>query len=58
MHCWHQKVRLERARPDDRYGDAVADTAASMRVYREWLARTRPAPGPEAPAARSGCRAR
>jgi hypothetical protein len=47
MHCWHQKVRLERARPEDRYGDAVADTAASMRVYREWLAQTRPAPGPD-----------
>jgi anaerobic selenocysteine-containing dehydrogenase len=47
MHCWHQKVRLERARPEDRYGDAVADTAASMRVYREWLALTRPAPGPD-----------
>ena len=47
MHCWHQKVRLERAHPDDRYGDVLADTAESMRVYREWLALTRPAPGPD-----------
>jgi anaerobic selenocysteine-containing dehydrogenase len=47
MHCWHQKVTVTRARPEDRYGDAVADTEASMRVYREWLALTRPAPGPD-----------
>jgi len=47
MHCWHQKVTVERAQPGDRYGDATADTAASMRVYREWLAQTRPAPGPD-----------
>jgi anaerobic selenocysteine-containing dehydrogenase len=47
MHCWHQKVTIERARPEDRYGDAVADTARSMQVYREWLAMTRPAPGPD-----------
>ena len=32
---------------DDRYGDVVVDTARSMEVYREWLARTRPAPGPD-----------
>ncbi len=47
MHCWHQKVRVERAHPGDQYGDVVADTEASMRVYREWLAMTRPAPGPD-----------
>jgi hypothetical protein len=29
------------------HGIAVADTAASMRVYRAWPARTRPAPGPD-----------
>ena len=43
MHCWHQKVRLEPAREGDRYGDVVVDTAKSHRVYREWLAKTRPA---------------
>jgi anaerobic selenocysteine-containing dehydrogenase len=46
MHCWHQKVRLERVGPSDRYGDIFVDTARSFEVYREWLAKTRPAPGP------------
>jgi anaerobic selenocysteine-containing dehydrogenase len=46
MHCWHQKVVVERARPDDRYGDVFVDTQRSMEVYREWLAEARPAPGP------------
>ncbi len=44
MHCWHQKVRLEKAHPDDRYGDVVVDTGRSREVYREWLAMTRPGP--------------
>jgi anaerobic selenocysteine-containing dehydrogenase len=46
MHCWHQRVRIERAGPDDQYGDIFVDTNKSMDVYREWLAMTRPAPGP------------
>ena len=46
MHCWHQKVRLERVGPQDRYGDIYVDTQRSTEVYREWLAKTRPAPGP------------
>jgi anaerobic selenocysteine-containing dehydrogenase len=46
MHCWHQKVRVERAGAGDRYGDIEVDTRRSMQVYRDWLARTRPAPGP------------
>ncbi len=46
QHCWHQKVRVERAGPTDRYGDVFVDTNKSMAVYREWLALTRPAPGP------------
>jgi anaerobic selenocysteine-containing dehydrogenase len=46
MHCWHQAVKVERARPEDRYGDVFVDTARSMEVYREWLALARPAPGP------------
>jgi hypothetical protein len=45
MHCWHQKVRIEPARPGDRYGDVVVDTARSHQLYKEWLARTRPASG-------------
>ncbi len=46
MHCWHQKVRIEKAHPGDRYGDVFVDTEKSMQVYREWLRMTRPAPGP------------
>jgi anaerobic selenocysteine-containing dehydrogenase len=46
MHCWHQRVRVERARPDDQYADVEVDTTKSMEIYREWLALTRPAPGP------------
>jgi len=46
MHCWHQRIVAEKARPDDRYGDIFVDTAKSREVYREWLARTKPAPGP------------
>jgi anaerobic selenocysteine-containing dehydrogenase len=46
MHCWHQKVRLEIAPPGDRYGDIYVDTSKAFAVYKEWLALTRPAPGP------------
>jgi len=46
MHCWHQRVRVEKAEPDDRYGDISVDTAKSHRIYLEWLAGTKPAPGP------------
>ncbi len=46
MHCWHQRVRLEKAGPDDHYGDIFVDTDKSHQVYKEWLAMTRPAPGP------------
>ncbi|MCS7051915.1 MAG: formate dehydrogenase, partial [Thermomicrobium sp.] len=46
QHCWHQKVRIVKAGPDDRYGDVVVDTRKSLDVYRRWLALTRPAPGP------------
>lgn len=46
MHCWHQKVRLEKARPEDQYGDVFVDTGKSFEIYKEWLKETRPAPGP------------
>jgi len=46
MHCWHQKVRLEKTSADDRYGDIFVDTQKSFAVYKQWLAQTRPAPGP------------
>src|SRR5437868_1578224 len=47
MHCWHQRVTLEKAGLEDRYGDIVVDTAKSHDVFKEWLAMTRPAPGPD-----------
>jgi anaerobic selenocysteine-containing dehydrogenase len=46
MHCWHQKVVVERPAPDDRYGDVEVDLDRSREVYREWLDKARPAPGP------------
>ncbi|HXV77117.1 MAG TPA: molybdopterin dinucleotide binding domain-containing protein, partial [Candidatus Polarisedimenticolaceae bacterium] len=46
MHCWHQLVRPERALADDRQGDVFVDLDLAEGVYREWLARTTPAPGP------------
>jgi anaerobic selenocysteine-containing dehydrogenase len=46
MHCWHQRVRVTPALADDEYGDVVVDTAKSRDAYREWLATTRPGPGP------------
>jgi anaerobic selenocysteine-containing dehydrogenase len=46
MHCWHQRVRLEKAGPDDAYGDIEVDTGEAHKAYKEWMQRTRPAPGP------------
>ncbi len=47
MHCWHQKaINVTKAGPTDRNGDIKVDTNKSMAVYRAWLAKTRPAPGP------------
>lgn len=46
MHCWHQKVRVEKAQANDQYGDVCVDTHKSFDVYREWLKLARPAPGP------------
>jgi anaerobic selenocysteine-containing dehydrogenase len=47
MHCWHQRVRLEKAGPDDAYGDVMVDTGEAHRAYKEWMEKTRPAPGPD-----------
>ena len=43
MHCWHQAVRVEKARPGDRYGDVVVDLEKSNAHYEHWMAKTRPA---------------
>jgi anaerobic selenocysteine-containing dehydrogenase len=45
MHCWHQKVRVRRAEPGDRYADIHVDFARARSVYRKWLALARPAAG-------------
>ena len=47
MHCWHQRVTVTTPEDGDQYGDVVVDTSRSMEVYREWLEKTRPAPGPD-----------
>lgn len=47
MHCWHQRVRIERPHPGDQYGDLFVDTKRSHEIYKEWLKMTRPAPGPD-----------
>jgi anaerobic selenocysteine-containing dehydrogenase len=47
MHCWHQAVKVEKAGPNDRYGDVVVDTNESHRLYKQWMEKTRPAPGPD-----------
>ena len=47
QHCWHQKVRVERAGPEDRYGDILVDTNKAHDIYKRWLQMTRPAPGPD-----------
>lgn len=46
MHCWHQMVRVEKAGPDDRYGDIFVDTNLSFAVYQRWKELARPGPGP------------
>ncbi|HZA54592.1 MAG TPA: molybdopterin-dependent oxidoreductase [Candidatus Udaeobacter sp.] len=46
QHCWHQKVRVTKPGPDDKYGDIFVDTNKSHEVYKRWLSKTRPAPGP------------
>jgi anaerobic selenocysteine-containing dehydrogenase len=46
MHCWLQKVRMERARPGDRYGDVYVDERLSEQALTGWLARARATLGP------------
>ncbi len=47
MHCWHKKVLVEKAGPEDRIGDVVVNTEATFKVYQAWRDQlTRPAPGP------------
>lgn len=46
QHCWHQKVSVTKAGPEDRYGDILGDTNKSFEVYRQRLTLARPALGP------------
>jgi anaerobic selenocysteine-containing dehydrogenase len=46
MHCWHQRVTVEKAGAKDRYGDVLVDTNLSHQVYKRWLAKARSGPGP------------
>lgn len=46
MQCWHQRVRVRPAESGDQYGDVVVNTNKSRDAYLDWLAKTRPAPGP------------
>jgi anaerobic selenocysteine-containing dehydrogenase len=47
MQCWHQRVRVARAGPDDAYGDIFVDTNKAHEVYKQWLALARPQPRPD-----------
>jgi anaerobic selenocysteine-containing dehydrogenase len=46
MHAWHQRVKLVRPEPGDQYGDVVVDTTKSHEIYKEWMEKTKPGPGP------------
>ena len=46
QHCWHQKVRVTKPGAEDKYGDVFVDTNKSHEVYKRWLSKTRPGPGP------------
>ena len=47
MHTWHQRVRIEKPKEGENYGDIMVDTNRSHEIFKEWLAMTRPAPGPD-----------
>lgn len=48
MHCWHKKVLVEKAGPEDRIGDVFVDINKTFEVYKAWRDQlTRPAPGPD-----------
>ena len=43
MHCWHQAVRVRKAKMGDRYGEVWVDTEKSHEVFNAWLKKTRSA---------------
>ena len=47
MHCWHQKVLLEKCSAGEKIGDLQVDIAITLATFRAWRDQlTRPAPGP------------
>ena len=36
MHCWHQKVILEKAQPGDKIGDIYVNYENNLNIYRGW----------------------
>jgi anaerobic selenocysteine-containing dehydrogenase len=47
MHCWHQKVLLEKVGAGERIGDLKVDIQATFATYQAWRDQLcRPAPGP------------
>jgi len=45
MHCWHQRVRVRKADPADRYGDVGVDRNRARAVHEEWRRLVRPPKG-------------
>jgi anaerobic selenocysteine-containing dehydrogenase len=43
MHCWHQAVTVEPAKPGDSYGEVYVDRSKSKEVFKRWLEMTRDA---------------
>lgn len=47
MQCWHKKVLVEKAGPNDKIGDVSVNIENNMKIFRAWRDQlTRPAPGP------------
>ncbi len=47
MMCWHQRVRVERVTGGSHYGEIEVDLKKSEAAFLNWMALTRPAPGPD-----------
>ncbi|MBX9695149.1 MAG: molybdopterin-dependent oxidoreductase, partial [Cyanobacteria bacterium] len=47
MHCWLQCAVVSKAMPEDHYADIFVDTNKSHEVFKRWLTKTVPAPGPD-----------
>ena len=43
MHCWHQAVKIQKAKPSAQYGEIVVDTEKAHQIFKSWLKTTRPA---------------